>query len=80
MNIEFTVATALATLLVLAVISVFLVLAYRRTQAEEIRKNLVKQAKKLGLAAPEDLETKVLQRRVREAKKQQKQEKHLKTA
>ncbi|GAB3620166.1 hypothetical protein GCM10027417_14270 [Glutamicibacter endophyticus] len=80
MNIEFTVATALATLLVLAVISVFLVLAYRRTQAEEIRKNLVKQAKKLGLAAPEDLETKVLQRRVREAKKQQKHEKHLKTA
>lgn len=80
MNIEFTVATALATLLVLAVISVFLVLAYRRTQAEEIRKNLVKQAKKLGLAAPEDLETKVLQRRVREAKKQQKQDKHLKTA
>lgn len=79
MTLETTILTAVVTLIVLAIVSVFMVIRYKNDHQAEIRQALVAKAYRYGVASPEDLSNHDLGIQIREAKRQQKNN-DLKTA
>jgi len=81
MTLETTILTAVVTLIVLAIVSVFMVIRYKKDHQAEIRQALVTKAHRFGVASPEDLSNHDLSIQIREAKRQQKNNNNdLKTA
>ncbi|MGQ3383663.1 hypothetical protein [Glutamicibacter sp. TV12E] len=81
MNLETTILTAVVTLIILAIVSVMMVIRYKRDHQAEIRQALVAKARRYGVASPDDLSNQDLSIQIREAKRQQKNKNNdLKTA
>lgn len=72
MNLETSILTAVITLVVLAIISVMMVVRYKKDYQAEIRQALMNKAYRHGIASPEDLSNHDLLMQIRDAKRQRK--------
>ncbi|WP_159612538.1 hypothetical protein [Glutamicibacter sp. JC586] len=72
MNLETSILTAVVTLVILAIVSIMMVIRYKKDHQAEIRQALVNKAFRHGIASPEDLSNHDLSLQIREAKRQRK--------
>ena len=72
-KMQIVIITSVATLAVLALVTITMVLKYQREHAQEIRQGLLAKAEKYGVEGAAQLENRELAEQIREAKRAAKQ-------